>query len=173
MYCSNCGEKTNPTDIFCTQCGTKISNNIFKQPTITDDNYLKAYIGNKYDQMINGGISGWTFLFGIFYTLYRKMWLITANLALLNLLTIIYLPTELSNIINLIINIIVACYFKKWYTKICKERIDKIKQDNPEKNPEEILKICEQKGGTSDTWTLLIIIPAILGLIAGFLSSLQ
>lgn len=112
-------------------------NNIHNNVNSLDDEELvKAFIGNKYENIKNSSFSVPTILFGIFYLFYRKMYLYGFLMLLLG-------PFAFIGII------IFAIKFKDIYMKFVNKKINKIKLNNFNKSYEEIKNICSKKGGTS------------------------
>ena len=182
--CPNCGSIVNPGESFCRSCGTKISapqNNIFIDlqesqsnnnqinPTfqdfsqshdggnVDDDELVDAYIGKYADKFRSGGFSGWSFLFGNLYALYRKMWLLGVIWVVVTLIAMKFLPSYVTFITGCM-NLIVAIQFKKWYLRHAEEEVEKIKAKNPGKTGEQLKMICKKKGGT----TIIPIVIAVL-----------
>ena len=82
MYCPKCGSKLDESAKFCKNCGENLDDKHKEQfeydyshTNITDDDLKKAYIGNNYEKLEKGRFSLPTLFLGIYYLLYRKMWL--------------------------------------------------------------------------------------------------
>lgn len=168
MYCNRCGERFKESDKFCSRCGTPINNSQeqynygFNSTTITDDDLISAYIGNNYNDIKNSKFSIPTFFLGVYYFLYRKMWLyailgfsisvictvlsVVFNIWYVSLVTFIYIIFMALNVNNLYIN-------------IARKRVEKIKKNNPNKTNQELINECKKKGGTS---VLGVILPIII-----------
>ena len=114
------------------------------------------------------GFSVCTFFFGIPYVLYRKMWLLGLLWYVINLIVSLFLPS-FEGLITFVIGIIVSIQFKSWYMIHAKEKVEKIKRENPGKSQEQLLAICKKKGGPSKIVTALIILYFVLLLIAIFM----
>ena len=127
-----------------------IDNNIPEEKTGSpiDDALLDAYIGVNVEKLKGGSFSWSAILFGIEYTLYRKMWFLSVIWFVGLVIIAMFLPS-FSTIISFIVNFVIALQFKDWYVNHAKEKIKKIKLDNPNASEEELLKICRKKGGTS------------------------
>ena len=68
--CSNCGANIEQGETFCKVCGNQITN------IGNADNLINAYIGDNVDAVDairNRVFSFNTFLFGIYYVIYRKV----------------------------------------------------------------------------------------------------
>ncbi len=176
--CPNCGSKINQGDIFCKVCGSKLpqeENNQFnngqtnlnfnnnQQSTVinqvnnTDDGLVRAYIGKNADKLLKGNFSFCVFLFGAIYVLYRKMWLLGIIWIVINVISMMFLPTY-SWIISFVINIFLMFQFKKIYIKHVHEEVAKIESENPGKSREELGSICSKKGGTTLIPIFLVIL---------------
>lgn len=116
---------------------------------------INTYIGKNADQL-RSGFSFCCFFLGVFYPLYRKMWLFSAIWYAMNYLIAIIFPEI--DFISRIINLIAAIVFKELYMNTVRKRVNKIKNNNPGKSQEELIAICARKGG-----------PTILGPILGAL----
>ena len=108
---------------------------------------IQTYVGANSDKMTSG-FSWCTAFFGIYYMVYRKMYSLAAICYIINIITITLLP-KFENIISLVIGIVVAMIFKEMYMKKVTKKVEKIQEKNQGKTHEELLKICEKKGGTS------------------------
>ena len=105
-------------------------------------------MGKNAEKLKDGGISGYTLLFGPIYILYRKMWLLGLISAGIIILANIFLKSY-SLIVLLVISIILSFKFKDLYLNYVKEKVNKIKRENTDKSKEELMIICSKKGGTS------------------------
>lgn len=183
MYCSKCGSFNNEGTAFCGNCGNQLSavqanaQNYGGQPYVMNspqqsfnqanyaqsstvnskDALVDAYIGKNVVKIRSKKFSWPTFLFGVPYAFYRKMW----GLGLLwMLLSVIPLSP-------LILAIVFGVKFNEMYLKKVNERVDKIVSENPGKSKEELQRICTQKGGTALGLVILIyvfIVAIITGL---------
>lgn len=130
---------TNPTD--------NIFSDINSAPiqTVNDDELLKAYIGKNYDKIIGGGFNIGAFISSSIYLFYRKMFWYAILLFIVN---IILLNIEIPGI-QMIISVLMGFFMNKFYVKISRDRIEKIKQENSGASQNELIDICSKKGGTS------------------------
>lgn len=169
MYCNKCGSKVRDEAKFCTECGSPIINNQDKYNynynttnNVSDEDLIKEYIGNNYDDFINTKFSIPTFFLGIYYFLYRKMWLYTILTILIAIASFIltfvfelwyllFIPT--------IYMIFMSIKFNELYLNIAKKKVEKIKSNNPDKTNQELVNICKKKGGVS---ILAVILPMVL-----------
>lgn len=148
-YCLKCGSSVKVNENFCGKCGTALYNNqTIQNNIINDDELIDAYIGPNATKLKNGTFSANTFFFGIFYILYRKMWIMGILLFVVNQIVEFCLPS-FSFVISLTLNIIISIEFKKIYLKHVIDEVNKIKQENPNISQEQLLQICKKKGGIS------------------------
>ncbi len=139
------------------------TNNVMPQNNYVNDiDLIDAYIGNNAEKLRNGGFSVNTFLFGVLYVLYRKMWLLGFVWLAINIIVSMFLPS-ISTYVTWGANIIISLQFKKLYLNHVSEEVNKIKIENPGKTNEQLLLLCSQKGGT----TLIPVV--IVGLIYGIM----
>ena len=148
-YCLKCGSSVKVNENFCGKCGTALYNNqTIQNNIINDDELIDAYIGPNATKLKNGTFSANTFFFGIFYILYRKMWIMGILLFVVNQIVEFCLPS-FSFVISLTLNIIISIEFKKIYLKHVIDEVNKIKQENPNISQDQLLQICKKKGGIS------------------------
>lgn len=126
----------------------EILDNLEEDITNNDDDLINTYMGKNAEKLKDGGISGYTLLFGPIYILYRKMWLLGLISAGIIILANIFLKSY-SLIVLLVISIILSFKFKDLYLNYVKEKVNKIKRENTDKSKEELMIICSKKGGTS------------------------
>jgi len=138
-----------------------ITNNNIEQELQLENILIDAYIGNNASQLKDGSFSWCTAFFGVLYIAYRKMWKFALILEIIYISIILILSkyTLLQNLLLFIICLIVSFMFKDKYLKYVVSNVRKIIRDNPNKSPEELIKICKKKGGKS----ILYIIGFILG----------
>lgn len=170
MYCYKCGTKINESDKFCKNCGANLSDNFTQQfayidENITDDDLKKAYIGNNADKLKSGRFSLPTLLLGIYYLLYRKMWLCSILWLIVvvvsNILAFVYKISYLS-ILPLVYIIILSSLFTNLYSLKVEKAIKKIKQNNQDKSNKELINICKRKGGVSIASVIILIVAVVL-----------
>ncbi len=177
MVCPNCGFNINQGDLFCKSCGSRINyaqinQNDYRLVNNEDIDLINAYIGPNANKLVNGGFSFCIFFFGAFYAFYRKMWLLGIGWILTNIIVNIFLPT-FSTLIRFIIGIIIAIKFKEWYLDNAKNMVANIKKDNIDKSRDELLMICQLKGGTSliPVVILILLYTAVFSLLFKFIIS--
>ena len=123
------------------------SNNSFSNFS-KDDLLINAYIGKNAEKFKKGGFSVYTFLFGLFYVLYRKMWLLGIIWFLGVLIISAFLPS-FSELLTSVIGFVFSFQFNNWYLKHVKEKVEKIKIENSNVSFDQLLNICANKGGTT------------------------
>lgn len=189
MICQKCGSNVNPGEIFCRNCGvtveTKSQNNeveselnnssIFLPPenmveiNKQDDNdLLSSYVGKNYEKFKEGkglsNVSWCTLFFGPAYILYRKMWITAALWLSITLLIGIFLKNYMY--ISVVLNTMMALFFKKIYIDNAKKEIKEIKEKNPNIERDKLLELCKKEGGTS---VGIMIVVIIIYLVVAFL----
>ena len=120
-----------------------------------NDNLLKVFIGKNYDKITTKGFNVAGFFFSMFYMFYRKMLLYGFLCILIELgLGLVFKNYYL----GLILNILIGLFVNKIYIIYANKKINKIKDENQGKTPQEIENICMNKGGTSGLYLFLGII---------------
>lgn len=157
MYCQNCGNKIND-EKFCPNCGVEINNNNLDN----DEELLKAYIGPKYLEFTKGNFSVCTFLFGIFYVLYRKMWIFGLLWIGANFILNTIFDGYIYNIITLGLTIYLAFVFKKQYLEHANKKVEEIKLNYHGNDREALINLCRKKGGTTIIPIVVILVPLIV-----------
>lgn len=120
--------------------------NYTSQATTNNEDLLKAFIGKNYEKITTRPFNFAGFFFSTFYMFYRKMFLYSFILFLINL-TIINFTNQF--IITILFNIVVGFLVNKIYLYYAKNSIDKIVSQNLTKTNDELINICANKGGTS------------------------
>ena len=94
MNCPKCGNFVNAGEKFCGKCGCVMEpgNQPASVETGNDEELLRAYVGKNYDKIVKSPISICSLLFGLFYVLYRKMWLLGVMWFLLMFVANLFLP---------------------------------------------------------------------------------
>lgn len=126
----------------------------------SEEELVNAYIGNNANKIKSGKFSWCVFFFGFFYTLYRKMWLLSLIWYLTAFIIIIFLPSL--SVLTYVVNFVICFKFNEIYLKNAKENVNKIKANNLGKNFQELRGICEQKGGTSLAAVVIAILIYVL-----------
>lgn len=175
MYCPKCGSKLDESDKFCKNCGENLDDKHKEQfeydyshTNVTDDDLKKAYIGNNYEKLKKGRFSLPTLFLGIYYLLYRKMWLYSLLWLIITVLSTIgvyvYKISYLS-LLPMIYIILLSALFTNLYSKKVDKEIMKIRKNNSDKSNDELLSICKKKGGVSVGAVVTVIILIISTLI--------
>ncbi len=120
-------------------------NNNLNQNIYNEDELIKAYIGPNYNKITHNLFNFSGFFFTFLYMYYRKMFLYGTLLFLLNTLISLFFK----NFPSIIINAILGLFFNQLYLYYVKNKINKIKNKNPNLTNEELKNICKSKGGTS------------------------
>ncbi len=131
-----------------------------------DDDLINAYIGDNVAAIRNRGFSFNTFLFGIYYVIYRKVWPILLKWLLLDILIkLLFVKLLFGKLLiiigKLIINLYFSYQFKDFYLEYVEKQVNKVKEQNKDKSREELINICKRKGGT--------LIPSNIALILGII----
>lgn len=127
-----------------------------------DDKYVKAYIGQNYQNIKKMKFSFPALIFGPWYLLYRKVWGYAIAIIIISIAAQFLLPSDLKDFVNIIMNIFLACKFQSIYMKQAEDKVEQIKQQNLDKTTNELLDICRKKGGTSTKAPAIIIISALI-----------
>lgn len=152
------------------QSNSNENNNISLQQSYvstnqTDDELLRAFIGNNYEKITTGSFNIAGFFLTSLYMFYRKMFgfgllafifsfimsffivgiKLVVNITFLNSIVSIILTI----ICSIIFNVIVGFLVNKIYLSYAKKKVNKIKLKNSQKSIEELKTICSNKGGTS------------------------
>ena len=127
-----------------------------------DDKYVKAYIGQNYQNIKKMKFSFPALIFGPWYLLYRKVWGYAIAIIIISIAAQFLLTSDLKDFVNIIMNIFVACKFQSIYMKQAEDKVEQIKQQNLDKTTNELLDICRKKGGTSTKAPAIIIISALI-----------
>lgn len=173
MNCHRCGAKLKENAKFCSNCGIPIDDHqnqydySYQYSIPDEEEYLKAFVGKNYDKIKQKRFSLPTFFFGIYYFLYRKVWLYAILWTALNVISIIWIDNDIALPLISIINITLSIKFNSIYLNYAQKKVDKIKQKNPDKSSKEILEIIKRKGNTSIAAPII----AGIGIIVVFFAS--
>lgn len=126
-----------------------------QKDTISDEELIKTWIGEKQEIMYpkmnqTGSCSGWTLLFGVYYLIYRKMYLVALIAWLINMV-IIYMGNPIASIAKWLLYGFLFYPIYKWDIK---RKINSYKCQNH--TDEEINEFVKQKGGTSATAVAIV-----------------
>lgn len=174
MICPKCGSSVEKNDKFCKLCGEQLikedhnsshdeqfdyMNYYSGREDVSSNERLKlAYIGCNQEKIEKSKFSFCFFCLGIYYSLYRKLYLFSFLYYLVILLSIFVFPTYFF-IISFILNIIVCINFKKIYYSHVDKKIEAIKNRYPNQTETELINIVKKKGGTN------IVVPILLTVI--------
>ena len=143
MYCRKCGNKMGDSEKFCTRCGTKVEPTDINTPApqmfmyndinkninnnASDGELIRAYIGSKENKMYYKAISKkgfniWAYLFGAVYYAYRKLYVASLIIIIINILIIYVLKL---NYLLAFVNILYACLFYKIYGTHIEKEVDR------------------------------------------------
>ena len=147
MKCPNCKATIDDNSKYCDYCGTQIVENInkpiIKKDDISEEEYLKYYIGDNYYNFKNK-FNIYALILGGIYLFYRKQYLLGTIYILISTITIFITP-----VIPIILHIILGIIFNRQYTNYVIRKSRQIKIKNINKSKEEILKLCSERGNTS------------------------
>lgn len=134
--------------------------NMNNQSNMADDlELLKLFIGEKYNKFINSTFNVPAMFFTFLYYFYRKMFLYGILFFIANFLIINLIKVPL---MSLGISILAGFFTNKVYLFYAKNKVAKIKKDNPNVTFGELKMLCSKKGGTSIGLLLLGIFIEIL-----------
>lgn len=132
--------------------------NVFNGDNSNNIKYIKAFIGDKYNEFVNGGISWCCFLFGYIYIVYRKMY----GYAIIVFFLSFFINLFSNLFLTSIVWIFIAFRFKDKYVLYVNNQVNEIKKACSNASEEELLLICKEKGGTNILMVILVIILTIV-----------
>lgn len=142
---------------------SKQTSQLLNNNVIDDETLIDAYIGNNSDKLRTGTFSWCTFFLGIFYLVYRRMWLFALIVYIISIMIDNFVKSELLNIIiGIVVAIVEAAIFKNIYVSKVRKKVEKIKKENQDKSPEQLVNICSLRGGPSILYTLILIILLLI-----------
>lgn len=142
---------------------SKQTSQLLNNNVIDDEALIDAYIGNSSDKLRTGTFSWCTFFLGIFYLVYRRMWLFALIVYIISIMIDNFVKSELLNIIiGIVVAIVAAAIFKNIYVSNVRKKVEKIKKENKDKSPEQLVNICSLRGGPSILYTLILIILLLI-----------
>lgn len=124
------------------------TNTVINSDASLDDRLLMAYVGDNYLKIKNKKFSVPSFFLSYLYTSYRKYYLLTFIIFLITTISVAF-NEVLFYIIYIIMDVVVALNFNKWYLKNAEKSIKKIKDDNPSLNEDDLVMLCSKKGKPS------------------------
>ena len=135
-----------------------LTNPITKNMSPTEEEYIKAYIGPKYDNFLKNKISWSSFFFGPIYFCYRKYYSLAIIYILASIITMIISP-----ILWFFLVIFISSFFNELYIKHAQKKVREILVKYKDLDHETKLKKCKQAGGTNVLILVLLII--LIGII--------
>lgn len=154
-------------------------NNLSNYNHVNDEKLINTYIGKNADKL-KKGFSLNTLIFGFFYILYRKMWLlgfvwIFISFVISFVVELLSLSAVVTLVLELIVNLIMAFIFKKAYLKKVIEKVEQIKVRNIGKSNEELIRLCAKKGGTTIigvavSIVILYVVPFLISVFLGMMT---
>lgn len=168
------GNVPNSNNDFMDQSSNSYGNN-------NDEEFRKAWMGNLYDKANKRKFSIPSFFFGGIYYLYRKLYLfgfifmlISCIIPIIGMTMIssnitnpsgMILPSILTTILPIIVNIIYGFAFYPLYKNNINQKLNKYK--NEVQSPAQLIDLAKQKGGTSILFVILgILLSSIISTIA-------
>ncbi|MBR1416763.1 MAG: DUF2628 domain-containing protein [Bacilli bacterium] len=112
-----------------------------------DNELFELFIGKKYEEILNSSFSIWALLLNYNYYLYRKMYFRGFSLLIIYILMFLLTSYLRASFFVIVTSIINAFTFKKEYFSFATEKIKKIRDNNKDKNYEELKKIIVKNGG--------------------------
>ncbi len=121
-----------------------------------DEELLKDFIGQNYDEIMRGGFSIPGFFLTSIYFFYRGMLSQGLSLFIVRLFVIVLIQMhEIFAVLFLGINIFAGLYANKLYVSFAKKKISSIKELYYDKSFEELKSICVRDGGVSITYIFM------------------
>ncbi len=172
MNCPYCGENVTVNQVFCPKCGNRLIDHVITTDyQISDNSELLMYIDKNANKIMKRTFSIPSFFLGMYYYLYRKMYL----LGLLFLLIAIgftigsyFIPDNMSiyffigySTLMFILNIVVSITFNRLYVNHANRKINSIKKRNPKITKFELEERIRYSGGTNILAPLLAILLII------------
>lgn len=163
MNCPNCGSYMDKSDVQCVRCGwlnkkSPINN---KKAKVTEDPYLKAYVGKNLNDFKNKDVNIPFIILGPIYYFYRRMYIKGfIYLAFQNLLLLILIKVSFTNtfIILILINFLVSIKVNKSYLNFAEDKINHINKKYDDFTSTQRLMICEKKGKGDYLFVLIAIL---------------
>ena len=143
--------------------GVEMDNAISSNTTeVTDEELLKAFVGDAYENFVNKKFNIGALLLGGVYCFYRKMMIygavIVAIYAVLSLSKIIF------TIVGIIINVVCCFMANKFYLEFAKKRVQQIKEENRGMTRAQLIDACKQDGGVSIPYAIACPLAITIGL---------
>lgn len=144
----------------------KGQNNTTNKFNPKDEEYLKAFIGPKYDKIKNTTFSFPMFFLGPFYLFYRKMYMAGLIYILSTILLFILSP------FFFIVAIILGFSFKFIYIRFAIKKVNKLLMQYKDLDHESKIEECKRAGGTNLFLPIIIFILTIISIVVIFITLL-
>lgn len=174
MKCPRCNDELSDNLKYCKRCGQKLENNhddqyyysefysnIFKPTVTSDEDYIKAYIGQSYENVKQEKFSLAAFIMGPFYLLINKIYT-PATLFLLLTIGIYSYDQDLSYMFYIIISAYIGLKGTSMYLQHATRKVEEIKIGNPDKSSTELLELCKKNGKNTHIIAIIIVTAIIL-----------
>lgn len=175
MNCPYCGTALDNNQVFCPKCGNRVVDHVITNTyEISSTKELETFIGPNCSRILRRGISIPSFFLGVYYFLYRKMYLLSIIFIILQLgicygfyyfdlydiskLTNNYIYVIFIMLLFIMINFIVAIKFNSMYIDFANKKINKIKNKNTTLTKYEIENKIKDRGGVNLLLPVLFIL---------------
>ena len=129
---------------------------------------IRAFVGQNCDKIASGGFNFCAFFFGAFWFFYRKMFLIGTCYIIINVISNIIFS---NSILFLVIDIAASLLANQMYMNFALKKVKEIEAQNPECNQQQLIEICQMKGGTSWGYVFLSFgVSLVVGIIGAIFS---
>ncbi len=125
-------------------------------PDSKEISMIAAYIGKKSQKIQMSPFSFCSFVFGGFYYMVRKMFLIGTVIYLLETAIWVFVPGTYKFIAFGFFRLVLALVFDTIYVKVVRKRVKKIDKNNPKRTLYDLSNMAKKKGGTSIILALLL-----------------
>lgn len=172
MQCPKCKKQLNNATQYCSNCGQKINNshidqytyselysNILKPKITSDEDYIRNYIGNDYDNIKKESYSLRGFILGPIDLLLKKVYT-PAILILLIIICLYNFDKDIAAITYVICSLYIGIKGNSIYLQHATRKCEEIKISNPDKSSTEILELCKKEGKNHTIW--IILLPLII-----------
>ena len=134
------------------------------------DALVKDYIGPSFQQTIMSPFSFTAFIFSGIYFIYKKMYILSLIIIVVEYLIAFIVPSPISYISFFVLRILIALVYNQIYLKKSNKEVKKIIKKNENKSQIEISNICKIKGKNN---MLIAIISLLLMLFVFYFSSFK
>lgn len=149
--------------LYCKKSKEETKDMIFQTSTDmpVQEQLISAYIGQNYDKIMKQKFSFSAFFLNWIYMLYRKIYGVAVIIGIIFIIIGHFLPLIQMPILILIM-IVSGMNFNKWYVSYVKKQVENIKNNNPNQTSDELISLCQKKGGTSVGIAILIYIVIVV-----------